>query len=58
MKLEKDGVLCDCGEFHRFDPYYYAHTHIAIIMECVCGNICVIKNEKIMFEEKAQEQPE
>lgn len=42
------GVLCDCGKFHNFDGYYFAHTHLELKLQCECGSSCIIKNEQII----------
>lgn len=31
-----EGFCCDCGETHRFDGYFYAHTNVSL--EFVCSN--------------------
>jgi hypothetical protein len=36
--MDNKGIACDCGNFHKFPPYVYAHTRDVLEFTCpVCG---------------------
>lgn len=43
------GIECDCGEYHLFDGYVYAHWPIELKFTCPeCGKSCTIQNGEII----------
>ncbi len=50
MQVEDKGVLCNCGKFHKFDGYYYAHSHYELTLKCECGNECTLRNGRVEME--------
>lgn len=35
-KVEK-GYTCECGKFHKFSAYVYAHYDVELVHACDCG---------------------
>ena len=58
MKIQDNGVLCSCGEFHEFSEYYYANTYCEITLKCKCGMECVLFNDEIVKINKKDHKKE
>ena len=50
-ELQK-GFTCECGEFHEFCVYVYAHWYDELNFECKCGVTSYIDAGEVISSEK------
>lgn len=56
------GFKCQCGLFHEYDVYVYAHWDIRLTHTCACGRVHEVLQGKATFQysvrkEKPNQKP-
>jgi hypothetical protein len=42
------GFNCECGKYHQFSVYVFAHTHVELTHTCDCGRKHMIFNLEVI----------
>lgn len=48
------GVLCQCGRFMKFTPYYYAHMDVPLAIQCLCQTKHSLLHDKLVAPVKGK----